>query len=56
MADEKKEVSPYGKFCNNHPFIGGSAFCAGATLGFMVITELATGLGKLIINAFRKKK
>lgn len=56
MADEKKEVNVYGKFCNNHPIIGGTAFCAGATLGFMLITELAANLGKLIVNAFRKKK
>ena len=56
MADEKKEVNVYGNFCSKHPFAGGTAFCAGATLGFMLITELAAGLGKLIVNAFRKKK
>ena len=56
MADEKKEVNVYGNFCNRHPFVGETAFCAGATLAFMVVTELATGLGKLIVNAFRKKK
>lgn len=56
MADEKKETNVYGNFCNKHPFAGGTAFVAGATFGFMLITELASDLGKLIVHAFRKKK